>query len=291
MNERSVGHNLKEIDLKPESVGTWVQRRINELRNPNAPVFNKLGLIGGSHFDFFAPDQVLFPGHNQAGFRLDDPNPYLDVRRLLIELKSEDLPSKISAVDLTMVNYFITNDEVQNVFCRKGIDGVLELMRIAKDRRNKLFYEKDHRGIYSIKGIRNGSACTELTAMAHNLLLLLNVPNAYCVDSFYRSGPNIDSTSQEHNSSKHSFIVLSDSSTKVLSLYDPNDHCLIGGNAEKALKLPLLFPITTQNSQLVGSQLTLQGSMSRLGYEYSLEYKISNFPKVASGIRGLSFWK
>lgn len=48
MNERSVGHNLNWVDLIPESGETWVQRRIKELRNPNAPVFNKLGLVGGS---------------------------------------------------------------------------------------------------------------------------------------------------------------------------------------------------------------------------------------------------
>jgi hypothetical protein len=283
MSEQALYRKNIDDNYRPnrfEAPETWVKKRIEKLRNSNASTFNKLELVGGSYSDFFAPDQPIFPGHNSASFRMDDIRPYLDVEYALSKGLRNDITSKILVTDLILTNYFQKTEELQNAFNEAGIDGALKILQDATDKRHDIFYKENNEEMYSIKEVGIGATCTERVAMAHNLLSLLNVPNIYCVDEFHRAGNDIDNSSEAHNSTKHSFIVLKDQSKNFTYLYDPNDYSCIGDSMETAKRQPLLFPIKKVGVQIIDNQLVIKETMTKLTQIYSLEYKISDLSKV-----------
>ncbi|GHU06889.1 hypothetical protein FACS189431_0540 [Alphaproteobacteria bacterium] len=278
--------NEQQIRAGESCADLWVQERISQLSNPMAPVFNKSLLVGKTYGPFFAPDQPLFPGHNKAGFLLDDNEPYAMAYEVA---QSDDVASKIFATDDILMQYFFSRNPIIRdaikTSCGQDIETIIgDILGDLKLYRNMLFYEENNdTRVYSINKIRGGQVCTETTAMAHNLLLLLGVPNLYCIDQFSRHGEGINATSEDHNSLKHSFIILKfGDSDQQLFIYDPNEHDSVDDSTTGVQKIPLLFPIHKDNSSIIGSRLVSEFTTTHIDrQQYRLEYEVSNLPKAA----------
>ncbi|MDR1970047.1 MAG: hypothetical protein LBQ11_01740 [Candidatus Nomurabacteria bacterium] len=186
------------IALNEEEISDYITERKRKLseNSISGGGYNKQASKGTVREAFFSEDEIIYPGHNKAGFRIDDDSLYEVTVREVKEIEDEDwhgLESVIWVMHSVLSEYF----SLMDLKCQN--------LKNKKIRKQK-FYEPNNT-IYSISNLRNSyTACTEVAAVGHNLAKFLGLDSLYAVGIF--KAYSQDRNAGDYESYSHSFIIL-----------------------------------------------------------------------------------
>ena len=262
---------LKNV-LLPGFEKQYICKRKQELVQCPQLTINKSLSVGQCFEGFFSSEHTIYPGRNSVGFRLDDDEMYIKLIQAVQWVANRggatngDNSWAISAIRVASPMYLfpeILGDSAVNgqSLSPDRLSEMIQKMdqarKVGEENRKRLFNTKDNSGIVSISDLRHGVACTEMAAMAQNMLLFLGVDSYYCIGGFRRTQVG----RVVHDSVKHSYVVF-EISPGSWAAYDP--HFITSLE-------PLIVPIDWANMAASCTRIEEDG-----GQPVSYRFDISN---------------